>query len=404
MEILRHLRAQTDTNLCIKYLEAVVESGSTVPQFHNELVLIYLEDILALQREQQNNRLSTTSKASSSSSSSSSSSLSSGASAQGGVIDEAGGVNINGVARERGPSAETDSTREHSKSLGASRYGVGRVGIVRQSLIRFLSQSVYYEPTKLLSHFPRDCLLEERALLLSRCGNHAEVLDIFVRDLHDYDAAEAYCNQVYNTNKNEQNIYLHLLSIYLSNNKTNSSSSSSSTAGSSSVTSSSSSSSSANSAASMAGAHSNSNAGGKGSHHSADSAMTPELVAATGLLSRCYDRVNPVEALRMIPDTAPVRLIERFVSLVISRNLVEMRNNQVIKNLYKAENLRTKLTLHEENRVRIVIDRDTICHSCGKKVGMAAFTVSPQKHIYHYMCYNSTIVGSRESHSTSHHM
>jgi len=51
----------------------------------------------------------------------------------------------------------------------------GRLGILRKKLLHFLETSSYYQPFKMLSKFPRNELLEERAILLSRINQHSQV-------------------------------------------------------------------------------------------------------------------------------------------------------------------------------------------------------------------------------------
>lgn len=51
----------------------------------------------------------------------------------------------------------------------------GRVGILRKKLLALLETSVYYVPETILTEFPFDELLEERAVLLSRIGQHSQV-------------------------------------------------------------------------------------------------------------------------------------------------------------------------------------------------------------------------------------
>jgi hypothetical protein len=116
------------------------------------------------------------------------------------------------------------------------------LGILRKRLLEFLRKSQYYAPEKMLSKFPPDELLEERAILLSRIGRHPQVrlasillapllftpplsfplssslvqaLAIYAHKLHDVDAAENYCAQFFSDQGEEKSIYLSLLQVYL---------------------------------------------------------------------------------------------------------------------------------------------------------------------------------------------
>jgi hypothetical protein len=110
------------TSLCWKRFQNVQDTN---PVLHNELIFLYLESITKLLRLQQ----------------------------------EAAASQVNG--RER-----------TTVSAGLEP---GRLGILRKKLINFLETSLYYAPEKMLSKFPLHELLEERAILLSRIGQHSEV-------------------------------------------------------------------------------------------------------------------------------------------------------------------------------------------------------------------------------------
>uniref|UniRef100_A0A668S1C1 CNH domain-containing protein n=1 Tax=Oreochromis aureus TaxID=47969 RepID=A0A668S1C1_OREAU len=66
----------------------------------------------------------------------------------------------------------------------------GELGEFRNKLLTFLDISTCYEPARLISDFPFDGLLEERALLLGRMGKHEQALFIYVHILKDTHMAE----------------------------------------------------------------------------------------------------------------------------------------------------------------------------------------------------------------------
>lgn len=67
----------------------------------------------------------------------------------------------------------------------------------RKKLLQFLENSRQYTAENILSSFPTDSLLEERAIILGRLGKHEEALNIYVRALGDVEKAEKYCRKVY---------------------------------------------------------------------------------------------------------------------------------------------------------------------------------------------------------------
>lgn len=67
----------------------------------------------------------------------------------------------------------------------------------RKKLLSFLEESTYYVAENILSNFPTDDLLEERAIILGRLGKHEQSLAIYVRVLGDIEKAKGYCKKVY---------------------------------------------------------------------------------------------------------------------------------------------------------------------------------------------------------------
>lgn len=67
----------------------------------------------------------------------------------------------------------------------------------RKKLLDFLDKSVHYTPDTVLSHFPTDDLLEERAIIIGRLGRHDQALAIYVQALGDYEKATEYCKKVW---------------------------------------------------------------------------------------------------------------------------------------------------------------------------------------------------------------
>lgn len=67
----------------------------------------------------------------------------------------------------------------------------------RKKLIHFLENSQQYTAENILSNFPTDNLLEERAIILGRLGKHEQALTIYVRALGDIDKATEYCKKIY---------------------------------------------------------------------------------------------------------------------------------------------------------------------------------------------------------------
>lgn len=242
---------------------------------------------------------------------------------------------------------------------------------MRSKLIKFLQSSPHYLAEKLLTKFPWDSLLEERAILLARLGQHEAALSIYVHSLHDYDMAEKYCHQFYNEESEEaRDVYLSLLKVYLSPSKDAPDAFKEKLGGSPSFTS-----------IHAITAPLSLNINGK---ESAEDIME----VAFQFLCRNSNRIAPAQALALFSNNLPMHKIMPFVNSVLSSYASTARQYQVEKNLLRAEYIQ----LQEENLVeknyRVMIDSDTLCSKCSKRIGMSAFIVfpAPSRDILHYKC------------------
>ncbi len=144
-QILTHVK-QLAPQEVVPFLEHIINKRKeTAAEFHNELVFNYLDTILALKKD------------------------------------------------------------SPMQSKGRMQAGTepGLLGTTRKKLLLFLEESKYYAPEKILTKCPYDGTLyptainivdlyEERALLMSRLGEHEEALSIYAHKLKDVDMAEKY--------------------------------------------------------------------------------------------------------------------------------------------------------------------------------------------------------------------
>ncbi|CAO3689464.1 unnamed protein product [Umbelopsis ramanniana] len=147
-KVLEHLE-KISSDLAIEYLEYIIhELGDTTPEFHNKLILAYLQKLKAMPR----------------------------------------------------------STTEEQQAYGEER--------VRLQV--FMTTSTTYKAEKILSRLPYDDLYEEKAILLSRIGQHDQALNIYVYKLKNYRMAEDYCSKIYYEDPEQgHRMFLALLRVYL---------------------------------------------------------------------------------------------------------------------------------------------------------------------------------------------
>lgn len=292
---LDHLKKVADPEVCILYLETLVSVGEKSPMFHNELIFMYFEQVkkeLDFRRQ---------------------------------------------YGRKKDIIARAGGEREGDYAItGGAGHEPGTLGILRSKLLKFLKESQYYTPEKMLTAFPGDELLEERAILLSRVKKHVQALTIYAHRLRVPDVAEKYCETYYNENSEEEkDMYLYLLQVYLKPD--------------------------------IPG-------------------VQPNLDASIKLLTKYYNNIDSTKALELLPRDVPLAQVAKFLSAVLCKNKHILRNNQVVKQLLKAENLQVKSENLKECRKRIFIDNNTACPRCGKKIGNSAFARSPNGGVMHYIC------------------
>ncbi len=141
-KLLTHIKNNA-LSLVLPFLEWVINAcKETGAEFHNELIFIYLDTITALKKDL--------------------------------------------AAAAAGPAgfAVIGMDASNQPRVRAGTEG-GLLGETRRKLIQFLETSAHYNPEKMLSRFPFNDLYEERALLLSRIGQHEQALNIYAHKLQD---------------------------------------------------------------------------------------------------------------------------------------------------------------------------------------------------------------------------
>jgi hypothetical protein len=307
--VLDHLKKTSDREVCIAYLESLVYTGETNPYFHNELIFLYLDGVSNLLPKKPTSP----------------------------------------TEQPQAPHTTEAKTTvvapveaKQKKKRVTAGMEAGRLGILRRKLIEFLKSSVHYNPEKMLSWFPRDELLEERAILLSRINQHLQALTIYAHKLHDPEIAEQYCAEYYNAqSEEEKQMYLHLFRVYLQP--------------------------------------------PEDLHPRAEPLVKPALT----LLAKHYDRIDSNEALRLLPNDTNIRDLMPFFKNVLTSVKHKRRTNQIKKNLLMAEHRRVRLQSLDTARPRILLDKHTACMKCKKKIGAhSAFARLPTGEVIHYICYS----------------
>ncbi|XP_037342949.1 vam6/Vps39-like protein [Pungitius pungitius] len=223
----------------------------------------------------------------------------------------------------------------------------GDLGEFRNKLLSFLDISTSYEPARLISDFPFDGLLEERALLLGRMGKHEQALFIYVHILKDTGMAEEYCHSHYSSAvEGNKDVYLSLLRMYLSP---------------------------------------------PGVHCLGPIKMEllepqANLPAALHVLELHHSKLDTSKAINLLPANTQIREIRVFLESVLEEKAQRKRCNQVLKSLLQAEFLRVQEERIFHQQVKCVITEEKTCRVCRKKIGTSAFARYPNGVVVHYFC------------------
>ncbi|CDS07231.1 hypothetical protein LRAMOSA01180 [Lichtheimia ramosa] len=206
---------------------------------------------------------------------------------------------------------------------------------LRNRMLAFLMESTHYRAEKILPRLPLEDLFEERAILLSRIGQHDQALDIYVYKLKNYSMAEEYCTKVYREDpvKGER-MYLTLLRVYL-----------------------------------------------QPKHHE-----QPLLQPALDLLAHHGSHINASEVLAILPLSTGLHGLFPFFEKYIRETNKRRNMDMIVRNLLKAEQIQVEeqLTYFQSRAVKITEDR--MCPQCNKRIGNSVFAVFPNGIVVHYSC------------------
>ncbi|KAL7310879.1 Vacuolar morphogenesis protein 6 [Mucor circinelloides] len=239
-----------------------------------------------------------------------------------------------------------ESTEFHNRlviayldKINSDKQGVDKenaIANVRSRLISFLTDSSCYKAEKILSRLPIDDLFEERAILLSRIGQHDQALDIYVYKLENYVMAEEYCTKVYQEDpvKGEK-MYLTLLKVYL---------------------------------------------------QPPSNQQKPLIEPALDLLAHHGSHIDASQVLAILPSSTRLFGLFPFFEKYIRETNKNRNMDLVVKNLLKAEQIQVEEQLMFYRSRAVKITEDRMCPQCNKRIGNSVFAVFPNGVVVHYSC------------------
>ncbi|KAK9476162.1 hypothetical protein V1514DRAFT_337749 [Lipomyces japonicus] len=265
------------------------------------------------------------------------------------------------------------------------------IQITLEKLIRLLHESKQYKPEKIIGLVPRDLSLfwEAKAILFSRMGEHRRALEIYVFSMKDYNKAQEYCMDVYDTDlPNSKSVFHTLLELYL---KPYSFKKLGSTSGKLLPTTTTTTIQLSNSPQSIDASFS------KDEFTPSDISTSPRiesfydkptmnLDAALDLLSNHGSRVSAIDALELLPDQIKMNVLGPFLESHIREAHATVERDRIYAALLKADLVRTQQALITLKSNSISISDTRVCPVCVKRIGNSVISVMPNKVVVHYGC------------------
>ncbi|KAH9637625.1 hypothetical protein HF086_007339 [Spodoptera exigua] len=187
---------------------------------------------------------------------------------------------------------------------------------IKAKLVAFLEKSAHYTPERVLVHFPVDSLFEERAIIYGKLGRHEQALAIYVLILGDVDRAIRYCENVSATpNDKNQDVYVILMRILMNPQQDSAL---------------------------------KENPLAKVPRHPKTS--VPDLETALDILEKHADKISPLKALSVLPDSVPLSRLKHFLESALDGQLTLKRRMQVLKGLLYAEHMQSLPTCPREEK------------------------------------------------------
>eukprot|EP00943_MAST-04B_sp_MAST-4B-sp1_P004086 g4086.t1 len=242
--------------------------------------------------------------------------------------------------------------RETSKtSLRRHNAGTepGELGIVRSTGLEFLRDSTFYNVEQVLQAIVATELYEERIILLNRLGSHKEALRIYVYKTNSIPEAVTYCKKYSPSTEEDptraRSLFLLLVTLLLNP-----------------------------------------------AREDAASITRKERYRRIGmeLLVNYASEMEPVSVMKQLPKSISIASVQPFLEKVIQHVTHKKRQDAILCNIAKVENLQARSELAKLESRGIIIDPQTVCDVCRKPIDTkTVFVAYPNNVIAHYSCVRS---------------
>ncbi|XP_026730982.1 vam6/Vps39-like protein [Trichoplusia ni] len=222
----------------------------------------------------------------------------------------------------------------------------------KAKLVAFLEKSTHYTPERFVLHFPKDGFFEERAIIYGKLGRHEQALAIYVLILGDVERAIRYCENVCtNGNNKNQDVYVILMRILMNPSQDSALS------------------------------------GPLADVPRHPKTASPDLETALDILEKHADKISPLKALSVLPDSVPLSRLKHFLESALDGQLTLKRRMQILKGLLYAEHMQVQELKQFHESKSVVINDYNVCLVCKKRFGnQSAFVRYPNGEIVHFNC------------------
>ncbi|KAJ3447157.1 cnh domain containing [Anaeramoeba flamelloides] len=234
---------------------------------------------------------------------------------------------------------------------------------IQTKMNKFIKTTHHYQAEKMLTIFPEDDLLEERAILLSRVKQHELALDIYINKLNNIEKAEKYCHTHYKPDSNTENIYIILIKqlLFQLSDKSNINKNDYSYN------------------RTYSDYDNNYNDDDEEEHNL-------KLQTITRIMKKYYSKIDPLKIIPILPNNIPISNIFDYLNLRIKNILKLKRRKLVQKNLHKSNYLNLRLKNSKKGGKSLTIDENTLCQVCGKRIGDSIIGIFPNGVFAHLSC------------------
>lgn len=205
--------------------------------------------------------------------------------------------------------------------------------IFRKKLQYFLMTSTEYHAEKILRLLPAGRFLHEYALVLSRLGQHEEVLKIYIHEVDDLALAEEYCQRTYLYDPSSSMI-LRMIPCRCRRALEEKDKKAKGRHG-----------------ARLQPSYVPEDSAGAGSIYlslvkvllTSNQPSSTRIETVVSIAEKYYDRMNPLALLGELPGDVPIAVIARYLSIVLEFANAKKRNLQIIHQLLRVRevNIRT---------------------------------------------------------------